>query len=116
MPRRQLLICVAAQRGKPCGTLPLRETPLALVDSHALLQWLGRTHVIVVHFPIALLLVAGLAEAWRALRGAQEPSKFALACVGAGTLAAVWAVGAGLTHGSFSDFRGDAADTLARHQ
>ncbi len=89
--------------------------PLAVVDSHALLQWLGRTHVIVVHFPIALLLVAGLAELWRTLRGAKERSTFALGCVVVGTIAAGWAVAAGLAHQSFSDFRGEAAATLQWH-
>ena len=36
--------------------------------SPAWLQTLGRFHVAIVHFPIALLLVAGMVEAWRALR------------------------------------------------
>src|SRR5262245_13879033 len=88
---------------------------LAVVDSHTLLQWLGRTHVIVVHFPIALLLVAGLVELWRTLRGAKERSTFAVGCVVAGTIAAAWAIAAGLAHQSFSDFRGEAAATLQWH-
>src|SRR5258708_5614258 len=96
--------------------VPFCELPLAAVDAHALLQWLGRTHVVVVHFPITLLLIAGLAGLWRGVRGAREPSKFAVLCVGIGTLAAAWAVAAGLAHESFSEFSGEAAQTRDRHE
>lgn len=89
--------------------------PLAALDASALLQWLGRTHVVVVHFPLGLLLVAGVVELWRMLRGAKEPSAFARGCVVAGTIAAFWAIGAGLAHQTFSDFRGEAATTLQWH-
>jgi uncharacterized membrane protein len=89
--------------------------PLAVIDPHALLQWLGRTHVIVVHFPLALLLVAGLAELWRMLGRNPERSPFAVGCVLVGTIGAAWAIAAGLAHQSFGDFQGEAATTLQWH-
>ena len=96
--------------------MPLRELLTALSDPHALLQWLGRTHVVIVHFPVALLLVAGLAELWRALRGKKEISRFSVGCTVVGTLAAAWAVAAGLAHARFAEFSGESAATLAQHQ
>lgn len=96
--------------------VPLCDLLLGVADSSVLPQWIGRTHVVMVHFPIALLFVAGVAELWRGLRGAREPSKFSIACVGIGTLAAAWAVAAGLAHANFVEVSGDAADTLAWHR
>ncbi len=95
--------------------MPLCDLPLALADPNALLQWLGRTHVVVVHFPLALLLLAGLVEAWQAVRRKTGPSAFTAGCVLVGTLAAIWAVVAGLVHQRFGEFAGAAAETLSRH-
>jgi Planctomycete cytochrome C len=38
-----------------------------------LLRWLGKFHVIIIHFPIALLLAAAAAEGWCLLQRRREP-------------------------------------------
>jgi hypothetical protein len=38
-------------------------------NMHDWLSLFGRTHVVVIHFPIALLLMAALGEVWGRLRG-----------------------------------------------
>jgi hypothetical protein len=38
-----------------------------------LLAWLGKFHVLVVHFPIALLIVAASGELWSLYRGIRHP-------------------------------------------
>jgi uncharacterized membrane protein/mono/diheme cytochrome c family protein len=74
--------------------------------SPALLQTLGRFHVIVVHFPIALLLVAGLAEAWAWFR--KRESKIAVPCLVLGTLAGLVSVASGWFHRTDGDWSGKA--------
>jgi len=59
-----------------------------------MLQFLGRLHPALVHFPIALLLVAVLAELVR--RRADGPSETAFFCLALGTLGALAAVLTGL--------------------
>jgi hypothetical protein len=41
----------------------------AAASMHDWLALFGRTHVVVIHFPIALLLMAALGEAWGQVRG-----------------------------------------------
>jgi mono/diheme cytochrome c family protein/uncharacterized membrane protein len=60
----------------------------------------GRLHVAVVHFPIALLGVAGLLEAWRVVRGKREVSSSARLCLVLGAAAAVAAAASGWVHRS----------------
>ena len=61
----------------------------AAAISPAWLQTLGRFHVAIVHFPIALLLLAGMVEMWRALRRNTQPSPTAVACLVIGGVTAV---------------------------
>src|SRR4051812_21795748 len=90
----------------------LMSSIFVLADSQ-LLQALGRFHVAIVHFPIALLLLAGAEEAWRWVRRKQEPSKTALVCIVIGGLTAVASSALGWIHKDHSDFSGT---TLALHQ
>jgi uncharacterized membrane protein len=46
-----------------------------------LLRWLGKFHVVTVHFPIALLLAAAVAELWALGRGARLPLPAVRFCV-----------------------------------
>lgn len=55
----------------------------------------GRLHVVVVHFPIALLIVAGLFEFLRSRKADKKPSTTALRCLVVGTIAAAIAAGMG---------------------
>ena len=50
----------------PVTVSPLGELPSNFYDWLGLL---GRMHVIVIHFPVALLLVAALGEVWGKVRG-----------------------------------------------
>ena len=61
-----------------------------------ILHWLGVFHPVVVHFPIALLLLAALLEGIDALRGPSEKIAFATGvALGLGAVAAVIAAGLG---------------------
>jgi uncharacterized membrane protein len=65
------------------------------------LQMLGRLgplHVVVVHFPIALLIVAAIAEVWSAGRRNRTPSPSVHFCVLLGAAGAVAAAALGWLH------------------
>lgn len=65
--------------------------PSSAVEPSALLRFAGRLHPAVVHFPIALLLTAGLIEILRRFRGATGISPVAFPLVVLGALAAALA-------------------------
>ena len=67
----------------------------------ALGQLLGRLHQLVVHFPIALLMVGAIVEVWNAMRRRPGPSPTALVCVGFGAAGAVAAAGMGWLNAAF---------------
>jgi uncharacterized membrane protein len=78
----------------PAGQ-PLPESgPLA----PRLVALIGRFHVLVVHFPIALLLVAALAEAWGLLRRSIAIPPSVRLCLTLGAVAAPVAAGLGWVH------------------
>jgi uncharacterized membrane protein len=52
-------------------------------------EFSGVMHPAVSHFPIALLSVAGLVEAWSVIRREKKPASATLVCLSIGTLAAV---------------------------
>src|SRR5687768_6520759 len=85
--------------------------------SPAWLQTLGRFHVAIVHFPIALLLVAGMVELWRALRRSdhKQPSPTAIACLIIGGLTAVISSALGWIHKGHTS-HGAEGNALALHQ
>jgi hypothetical protein len=56
------------------------------------LAWVGKFHVMVIHFPIALLLAAALGELWCAWRGVQAPWPPVQYCVLLGAAGAMVAV------------------------
>ena len=77
------------------------------------LEWISRFHVVVVHFPIALLLAAAFAEAMSMWRGMTELSPVARFCVRLGAASAIAAAALGWTRASFSP---DASAVLALHR
>jgi hypothetical protein len=90
--------------GAPASTMPLDVQPVeqpAAPPSEPppfhtrLLSWLGKQHVRLIHYPIALLTAAALAEAWRALRRRREPWAPVRFGVLLGAATAVAAAGAG---------------------
>lgn len=64
---------------------------LLSVSADVWLQVLGRLHVVFVHFPIALLLVAALVEAWRIARRSPGASPTATVCLALGAASAILA-------------------------
>lgn len=72
----------------------LAQSPVTIAQTGALDAWmdlLGRLHPLMVHFPLALVIVAAMVELWRAMRRHDGPSPFAVTSV---WFAAVGGVGA----------------------
>jgi hypothetical protein len=80
-------------QAEPPPRNPLAETPPPLLTR--LLRWLGKLHLIVIHFPIALLLSAAAAEACSLLRPPPGPQSPVRLCVLLGSAAAVCAAALG---------------------
>jgi len=80
-----------------------------------ILQFLGRLHPMLVHFPIALISVAFLAEFLAVVRG-REPSITAYFLVSLGALAALVAAGAGWLNAAHEMPIQSLAETLAYHR
>jgi hypothetical protein len=74
--------------------LPAPSAPPAMFG-RARLGWFGKFHLLVLHFPIALLAAAVAGELWGALRGAQGPSQVVRFCLCLGAAAAVPTVALG---------------------
>ncbi len=55
----------------PLDRVPPESPPPSLLMR--LLSWLGKQHVRIIHYPIALLTAAAAAEAWLAVRGRRQP-------------------------------------------
>src|SRR5215216_5224373 len=102
------MICMPAAAATVVFTVAASQSPW--------FQALGRFHVAVVHFPIALLLVAGLIELWRAAWGADKPSPTAIGCLIVGTFAAALSSVLGWIHKGFTGFGSESGTTLALHQ
>jgi mono/diheme cytochrome c family protein len=69
--------------------------PVLSVSFSALYETVGRLHVVMVHFPIALLLLAGVIEAARLARFKKGPSPTAATFLTLGAIAAVVSVAMG---------------------
>ncbi len=79
---------------RPPAVHPERPTP----RSTPLLTLIGRLHVVVVHFPIALIITAAFTEAVRTLRGIGAPSPSARLCLIVGAPASVVTAALGWVH------------------
>jgi uncharacterized membrane protein len=74
-------------------------------------QTLGRLHPATVHFPIALLVVAGGIEFWRTLKRKRAASPTAVVCLVIGTIASIIAVVLGLVDAHYTNM-----DDVSTHQ
>ncbi|HQU44592.1 MAG TPA: hypothetical protein PK867_17365, partial [Pirellulales bacterium] len=81
----------------PSATSKATESVTAPITEKHLLDWLGKLHVVVIHFPIALLLAAAAGEAWFAWR-APQPASCVRFCVLSGAISAVVAAALGWLH------------------
>jgi mono/diheme cytochrome c family protein len=81
-----------------------------------LLTLLGRFHILVIHFPIALLVAAALAEAIAAWQGLWKPLPAVRFCVLLGATSAISAVALGWLHAEVGGFGSPSIDILALHR
>jgi uncharacterized membrane protein len=64
----------------------------------AILRTLGPFHLVMIHFPIALIIAAAVAEVWSVQRGSRVPSTVVRFCVLFGAAGAIVAVALGWIH------------------
>lgn len=76
----------------------------------------GRLHVAMVHFPIALLVLAGVLEGWRVVRRKPGVSPTVVTCVILGAIATVLAAGMGWVLAGQGGYDGETAHTLMLHR
>jgi uncharacterized membrane protein len=95
---------VVETEGSPGATLPL---------GRRLLAWLGKFHVLVIHFPIALLVTAAASELGCAWLGSQRPSPVVRVCALLGAAAAGIAVVLGWLHADMGGLGGGSEMLLA---
>ena len=81
-----------------------------------MLRLIGKLHVLVVHFPIALLAAAAAAESWWIWRGRLGISSVVRFCVLTGAAGAVAAGLLGWLHASYGGFGADSAGVLFLHR
>lgn len=83
-------------------------------------EWLprvaGRSHVVLVHFPVALLMVAALCEVWSAARRRDEASIAGLTCLVLGALGAAASAASGWINADLEGSRASMAETLTMHR
>jgi len=79
----------------PTKTSPASSPPAV---EKRILHWLGPFHLVVLHFPIALLISSAVAELWSALRGNHALMPWIRFCVLCGTVSAVITATLGWIH------------------
>jgi hypothetical protein len=86
--------------GAPGSTEPGGPTagPVVSPSTSRLVNWLGKFHLLLLHFPIALMLAAGLGEVVAVWKGARVPSPAVQFCLALAALAAVPTVVLGWLH------------------
>ncbi len=104
----------AAQESTGTVTSPPASVPQSTMIR--LFAWFGKFHVVVIHFPIALLAAAALAEAIAAWRGSWTPSPTVRFCVLLGAASAMTAVALGWLHADVGGFGGASTSILAVHR
>jgi mono/diheme cytochrome c family protein len=83
----------------PVDTTPADTSDAPQVSpSWRALLWLGRFHLLLLHFPIALLMAAAVAEAWSVWKGERALSPAARFCLVLGAIAVVPTVVLGWLH------------------
>ena len=80
------------------------------------IQFAGRFHPLAVHFPIALILAAVLAEFLLFVTGRRGFSEAGHFAVVTGALGAIAAITLGLASAAYASYSGKYADTLALHR
>jgi uncharacterized membrane protein len=103
----------------PLITQPNETTasePLPIPSGERLLRWLGKFHILIIHFPIALLLAAAAGEIGSIGRGARNPSPAVRFCVLLGAAGGVSAVVLGWLHADFGGYGTGSGRILVLHR
>ena len=72
--------------------------PLEMASADRLLRWLGKFHLLLLHFPIALVVAAGFGEVRSVWQRNPLPSESVRFCLWLGALAAIPTAGLGWLH------------------
>jgi len=97
-----MMMAMTAELSGASGAVPAVIAQMGALD--AWMNFLGRLHPLMVHFPLALVIVAALVELWRAMRRHEGPSPFAVTSV---WFAAVGGVGAACSGWANAAFGGE---------
>jgi uncharacterized membrane protein/mono/diheme cytochrome c family protein len=103
------------ESGDPSPANPAADSPSAPAAKRPFLDWLGNFHVVVIHFPIALLLAAAAGELWFAWRRVRQPSPAVRFCVVLGAGSAIVAAVLGWLHAA-SGYGAGSPSILAWHR
>jgi mono/diheme cytochrome c family protein len=112
----------ATSKGAAAAQKPAKQTSAADRPARQMsfltrsLGWLGRFHVLVIHFPIALLLAAAAAEGWVIWRRDPGLAPAVRFCLRLGAVGAVVAAILGWTRASFSAYHADTTAILRLHR
>lgn len=99
------------------GIFAMSGPSLLAADVRAYFHFSGAFHPAVAHFPIALLVVAGVVELWRAIRGKKVPGETGYTCLMLGAAGAVVAAILGWANADHAgEFNGTQADVLFLHR
>ena len=92
----------ASQSDEAEAPVTVQETalPTAGMPHTSVLEWIGRFHLLFLHFPIALMLAAAAAESWSIVLRSRVPSPAVRYCVFLGAIAVLATVPLGWLHAS----------------
>jgi mono/diheme cytochrome c family protein len=90
--------------------------PASPFTATSVLAWLGRFHILVIHFPIALLATAAFLEIIAAWRGNRMPEATVRICVLLGAASSVAAVALGWLHADVGGFGNISGGILTLHR
>ncbi len=89
--------------------------PLASASGTGFLEWIGKFHLLFLHFPIALMLAAAAAESWSIVLRSRVPSPAVRYCVFLGAVAVSATVPLGWLH-ALSVYGDHATQALNLHR
>ncbi|HSU65767.1 MAG TPA: hypothetical protein VLJ39_02745 [Tepidisphaeraceae bacterium] len=105
---------LTAQIDPVVASEPLVVAPQSMLTRT--LRMIGKLHVLIIHFPIALLAAAAIAESWRIWTGRKGQSPVVRFCVLTGAAAAIVAAAVGWIHASYGGFGADSSQALMLHR
>jgi uncharacterized membrane protein/mono/diheme cytochrome c family protein len=86
---------VASESSPAAGTEPMIEAPLQMTSADRVFRLLGKFHLLLLHFPIALVVAAGISELWWTWRRNSRPAESVRFCLYLGALIAIPTAGMG---------------------